>query len=186
MKEKVLDSKSNMYFNKMHILLACCLYLLTGYLPVYSQDPTIGTIQIGSGTTTITGSNALPVTNYNYTYSQQIVSASEYGAGLGVAGPITKIRYYVENLGTLSVWDDWTVYIGNTTKTEFTSNTDWIPLSELTQVFSGTITATANNWLEITLDQPFNYTGGNLVVAVDENKAGWSSAPSFRSYTSTD
>lgn len=186
MKEKVLDSKSNMYFNKMHILLACCLYLLTGYLPVYSQDPTIGTIQIGSGTTTITGSNALPVTNYNYTYSQQIVSASEYGAGLGVAGPITKMRYYVENLGTLSVWDDWTVYIGNTTKTEFTSNTDWIPLSELTQVFSGTITATANNWLEITLDQPFNYTGGNLVVAVDENKAGWSSAPSFRSYTSTD
>lgn len=186
MKEKVLDSKSNMFFNKMHILLACCLYLLTGYLPVYSQDPTIGTIQIGSGTTTITGSNALPVTNYNYTYSQQIVSASEYGAGLGVAGPITKIRYYVENLGTLSVWDDWTVYIGNTTKNEFTSNTDWIPLSELTQVFSGTITATANNWLEITLNQPFNYTGGNLVVAVDENKAGWLSAPSFRSYTSTD
>src|SRR5690606_2426072 len=105
MKEKVLDFKSNSLLNKMRILLACCICYFAGYLPTYAQNPNVGTIQIGSGTSTITGSSALPVTNYNYTYSQQIVSADEYEAGLGVPGPITKIRYYVVSLGTLSVWD---------------------------------------------------------------------------------
>src|SRR5690606_7772748 len=104
------------------------------------------TITIGDGTDTGSGSTTIPVTNYNYTYSQQLVTASEYAAGGGVAGPITKIRYYVANVGTSTVWDNWTVYIGNTTKSSFDSTTDWIPVSELTEVFSGTITAVANEW----------------------------------------
>src|SRR5690606_25862458 len=64
--------------------------------------------------------------------------------------------------------------------------TDWIPVSELTEVFSGTITAVANEWFEITFSEPFEYTGDNIVVAVDENTPGWSSAPTFLMYTSTE
>ena len=146
----------------------------------------LGTIQIGSGTATINGGAAIPVTNFNYTYSQQLVTAAEYVAGGGAAtGQITKIRYYCTSVGTASVWNNWTVFIGNTTKTSFTSDTDWVPLAQLTQVFSGTITPVANNWFEITFTAPFNYTGGNIVVAIDENAPGWNSSPTFRSYTST-
>lgn len=144
------------------------------------------TVQVGSGTTTITGSAAMPVSNYVYNYNQQLISAAQYAAGGGeVGGDITKIRYYATNIGTLTVWNQWTVYIGNTAKTEFTSTTDWVPLAELTQVFSGTITAVSNDWFEVTFTAPFTYTGGNIVVAVHEYAPNWTVAPTFRSFTST-
>ncbi|NMH26345.1 T9SS type A sorting domain-containing protein [Flavobacterium solisilvae] len=152
---------------------------------VFGQD--VGTIQIGSGTSTITGTNAIPVTNYVSSYSQQIVTAAEYASGGGAAGEITKLRYYPTNVGTVTVWNNLTVYIGNTTKTAFSSTTDWVPLTELTQVFSGVITPdpVSNSWFEIVFTAPFDYTGGNIVIAVDENTPNWTTAPTFRSYTST-
>jgi len=146
-----------------------------------------GTVQIGSGSVSSAADERIPVANYVYNYSQQIVTAAEYAAGGGVSGPITKIRYQTTTLGTLSVWNNWTVYIGNTNKTSFASSSDWVPVNQLTQVFSGTITPNPvnNQWFEIVFSQPFNYTGGNIVIAVDENTSGWTSAPNFLSYTST-
>ncbi len=138
--------------------------------------------QIGDGSNTGSGGTTIPVTNFNFNYSQQIVTAQEYGSIGGGVGPITKIRYYTTSIGTMSVWNNWTVYMGHTTKETFSSTTDWVPLTALTQVFDGTITATANNWFEITLTTPFNYTGGNLVIAVHEKAPGWNSSPTFRMY----
>lgn len=147
---------------------------------------TTGTVQIGSGTETSTGSQAIPVTNYVYNYNQQIVTSSEIAVGGGAVGEITKIRYQATSVGTMTVWNQWTVYIGNTTKTEFTSNTDWVASDDLTQVFTGTITATANDWFEIEFDEPFEYTGGNLVIAVHEEAPGWTVSPTFSAYTSSE
>lgn len=116
----------------------------------------------------------IPVNNlYNYSYTQQILLASD----IGLSGPISTIRFKY-NTGSLSSNDNWTVYLGYKTGSSFTSNTDWVPLSGLTQVFSGTVTA-ADGWITLALTTPFNYNmaNGNLVVAVDEN------APSY-TYTS--
>ena len=45
---------------------------------------------------------------------------------------------------------------------------NWVDISELTQVFSGTVTVT-NQEVSITLDTPFEYNGtDNLMVAVNE------------------
>ncbi len=151
----------------------------------FNSHAQLGTIQIGSGTATTIGSSAIPVTNYDYSYSQQIVTAAEFTGAGGAVGNITKMRYRFTSIGTLANWNDWTVYIGNTTKTAFTSNTDWVPLTDLTQVFSGIITPIANNWYEITFTAPFNYTGDNLIVAVDENTMGWLGSPEILSYTSS-
>jgi len=145
-----------------------------------------GTIGIGSGT----GTNVyMPIrAYYGYTYSQQLVTAAEFSAGGGVAGQITKIRYYINNASTpLSNWNNWTVYLGQTAKTAFTSDTDWVPVANLTQVFSGTVTQVANSWMEITLTTPFTYNGtSNLVIGVDENAASYSDADvNFGSYAST-
>ncbi|MGG5507088.1 MULTISPECIES: MBG domain-containing protein [unclassified Myroides] len=140
--------------------------------------------QIGDGTRTSSGGNTIPVTSYHYNYSQQIVTSQEYSQFGGGVGPITKIRYYTTNIGTISVWNNWAVYMGHTTKEAFSSTTDWVPQSDLTEVFDGTITAVANDWFEITLTTPFNYTGGNLVIAVHEKTRGWSSQPTFRMYGS--
>src|SRR5690606_150931 len=80
-------------------------------------------VSIGAGVSTNTD---IPVYTYwGYNASQQIVTASE----LGNPGTkqITKIRWYVDgNADLMSSSDNWQVYLGNTTKTDFTSDTDWV------------------------------------------------------------
>lgn len=143
-----------------------------------------GTIGIGSGTAT---NQNVPINScMGYNYSQQIVTAAEYGAGGGVAGNITKIRYYfAAGTTTFANFNNWTIYVGHTAKTQFSSNTDWEPVTNLTQVYSGTITPVANTWMEITFTTPFNYNGtSNLIVAVDENVPSWDCTANWGSYTS--
>jgi len=101
----------------------------------------------------------------NYSYSQSIYLKSE----IGNAVTLSKIAFQY----TGSSWtQNLKVYLGNTAKSEFISaypNRDWVPLSSMTQVFNGSVTANAG-WVEITLSTPFTYDGiGNLVVAIDEN-----------------
>jgi len=151
-----------------------------------------GTIQIGSGTATQNAaSTTILVTDREYSYSQQIVKASEYTLGGGIAGDITKIRYQFTNIGTTSNYGDWEVYIGHTSKTNFASASDWEPIANLTQVFNGNIhtlaTPPANGvWFEIPFSVPFNYDGtSNLIIAVLEKTAGWTGGPTMLVYTST-
>jgi len=142
------------------------------------------TVQVGSGTST---NSYYPLyTCYGYNYSQQIYLASEISAGGGSAGSISKIRFYYGSGGTTYAnWRSWTVYLGNTSQSSFSGTTNWIPVGSLTQVFSGNIaTPVAGTWLEITLDAPFAYSGGNLVVAIDENSSSYSCTASWRSFVS--
>lgn len=150
----------------------------------FSIAQTTITIETGSAGT----DDAVLDPYYNYNYSQQIYLSSEITADGGVSGQqITKIRFfYYADAGTETQFDNWTVYAGNTTKSSFSSTSDWVPLASMTQVFSGTVTfPSAGNWVEITLSSPFTWTGNNLVIAVDENKAGYASDVNCWRYTST-
>ncbi|MDZ4181259.1 MAG: hypothetical protein U1B83_00170, partial [Candidatus Cloacimonadaceae bacterium] len=119
------------------------------------------------------GSFAPVYNGFAYTYSQQIY----YQSQLNFIGMINKIRFYYFT-GTTVNSNSWTIYMGETSKTAFSSNTDWIPVASMTQVFSGNVTFPgAGGWMEITLDSDFPYTNtGNLVIAVDENTAGSATA----------
>ncbi len=167
----------------MRYVFYCLLFLIS---PIVFGQAT-GTIQIGSGTNTSSGGLGLPVTNYDYSYSQQIISASEYASSGGIAGNITKLRYKPSAVGDELVWNDLKIYIANTTKTQFSSNTDWVPFADLTLVFNGVVTPSPvdGQWFEITFTTPFAYIGGNIVVAVHENAMGWEGGHSFSSYIST-
>jgi 5-hydroxyisourate hydrolase-like protein (transthyretin family) len=103
---------------------------------------------------------------FGYSYSQVIYLASEIGA----SGDINAISWSF-NGTSLTNSNDWTIYLGHTTKTEFDSNSDWIPIGELTQVYSGEFTSpTGPGWITIPIsDFPYDGTS-NLVIAVDENK----------------
>ncbi|MCC7501401.1 MAG: hypothetical protein IT229_02660, partial [Flavobacteriales bacterium] len=139
--------------------------------------------QIGNGTAT---TPLLPIyTCYGYNYSQQIYLASEYNTPANTY--ITKIRFFYDNGGTVTAnWQDWVVYMGNTTKTSFTSTTDWEPIGSLTQVYSGVVTPVAGQWMEITLNTPFTWNGiDNILVAVDENTPNYSCTAAWRSYTAS-
>ena len=119
-----------------------------------------------------------------YSYGQSIYTPAELNIPVGTV--ITKIAYLPTSttvatgtaLATTTTWNsakDWVVYMGNTTASNVAGTTasDWLPVSGMAQVFSGVAPIPlSNTWLELTLSTPFTYTGGNLVIAVDENSAG--------------
>ena len=138
------------------------------------------TVQIGTGTAT---TSYLPIYGlYGYNYTQQIYTQAQ----INKAGNITKLRFFYVS-GTITNSKDWVIYMGHTTKTTFSSTTDWEPLANLTQVFAGDVSSyvpLANNWMEIPLTTPFNYNNtDNLVIAVDENTSGYASM-SWGAFTS--
>ncbi|WP_413997981.1 fibronectin type III domain-containing protein [Flavobacterium sp. W1B] len=142
-------------------------------------------IHIGSGSTSTT--DIFPVYDkwYGNSYTQQIVLASEYQNEEGIAGPITQIKWKITSgAEDASGFNDLVVYLGHTTKTSFSSASDFIAPAALTSVFSGVVSITANNqWFTIDLVVPFNYNGtDNLVVAVFQKSDGVS-YPYFASYT---
>jgi len=118
--------------------------------------------QIGTGTTT---QRIYPIDHfYNYSYVQEIFLASEIGIP---AGAITSLSFQHGNFAGITKVNQ-TVYLANITKSAFGttgSASEWIPGAQLTKVWGGTITMAQNSWVTITFDEPFEYNGGNLVVA---------------------
>jgi hypothetical protein len=160
------------------------LFTLMILLLIWAGSSWATTVQVGSGTAT---SAYLPIrAYYGYTYSQQIYTQAQ----IATAGNITKLRFYLSS-GTPTNSSAWVVYMGHTTKTTFTSTTDWVPVGSMTQVFSGTVTfPAAGNWMEITLNTSFSYNNtNNLVIAVDENTPSYAASDcywySFTSGTNT-
>ncbi|WP_053991358.1 T9SS type A sorting domain-containing protein [Mangrovimonas sp. TPBH4] len=139
-------------------------------------------ISIGDGVGT---TSQLPVSScYNYSYSQQIIYQTEINS----IGEITSLSFYFNSsAGENSNSSDWTIYLGHTAKSAFSSATDWEIIDNLTQVFSGTVSYPGNgNWIEIVLDTPFNYNNAdNLLIAVDENELDYDCANSCRMTSAT-
>ena len=102
------------------------------------------------------------------------------------AGEISKIRFYYVS-GSIANNKDWAILMGHTTKTAFSSNSDWVPSASLTSVFSGDVTSmvpSSAGWMEITLTTPFIYNNSdNLVIAVWQPTAG-SSNMNWGAFTS--
>ena len=69
---------------------------------------------------------------------------------------------------------DLSVYMVNTRKEVFDSDTDWIVVTEADKVFSGTVTFYVNSWNDIFLDVPFDYDGhSNLAIIVVDHTGTW-------------
>ncbi len=146
----------------------------------FSQDFLAALLQIGQGTVTEAHLPMEPY--YGYSYSQSIYTASELNLG---ASQINKIAYQYN--GNSSWTDAIVIYMGNTTKSSFTSSSDWVSSTNLTQVYSGSFIAPATaGWIEIELTTPFNYDGtSNLVIGFDENTSGYhASSDEFYCYAS--
>jgi len=189
MKKQFNNEKLYLRFSKaIPIFLTLATFLFAfSQRTLYGQT---GTIQIGSGNdATINSSNYyIPVSSAPYTYSQQIITVAEYKNGGGDAGNITKIRYKFTYLGDRSKYENWVMYIGHTSKAEFSSVDDFEPISSLQQVFSGVLPVlVADEWFEIEFTTPFLYNGiDNIVVAVNEiTPSTWGGHPTVLSYETT-
>ena len=126
-------------------------------------------------TITIPTSTTLPTyVRDNYSLTQQIYTSSEVAqfSGMGASGNITSIQFYS---GTNTTSRNLVIYMQNTTKSSFSSTTDWVT-SGHTQVFSGTVDFSENTWSTITLDTPFPYDASkNLLLVVDDNTGSYAS-----------
>lgn len=142
--------------------------LLTMFLAAFSFT-FADTIQIGTGTRT---TDRFPIqAGSNYSYTQQIYPRAQ----INRAGSIERIRFYYTG-GAVNNSRDWVIYMGHTNRSTFDGAVSWVAVSGMTMVYSGDVSSqlpAVDNWMEITLDTPFNYNNiDNLVIAVDENTAG--------------
>ena len=124
-------------------------------------------IAIGTGTDR---TFELPLNNYwEYSYTQQIFLASEMGG----AATITNVSFEYAYSSSSSVKNSVIVYLGHTTKSTFTSDTDYVPISGLTQVYSGNMNC-HQGWNTFTFNTPFQYNGAdNLVLVIDDNSGDY-------------
>ncbi|MCJ7935322.1 MAG: T9SS type A sorting domain-containing protein [Chryseobacterium sp.] len=135
-------------------------------------------INLGEGSTE-TG-NAPIDTYYGYSYIQQIFTKQEINAN--AAGTITGLKFYLDASASLTNSSDWVVYVGHTAKSNFTSGSDWIPSTQLTQVYAGAVTNN-NGVIEITFTTPFPYNNTqNLVIAAEENSPDYDDSNIFTVY----
>lgn len=127
-------------------------------------------IQIGSGTNEDQNMPFEPF--YDYSYAQSIYLASEIGA----TGSITTVSFFFSGTTALPNSQNLVLYMGHTAKTSFANAADFIPVANLTQVYTQTAypLPVVPGWITLTLTTPFAYNGtSNLVVAVDENAPGY-------------
>ena len=106
-------------------------------------------------------------TNYDYSYTQQIYTATEMGGFDCILQSIA----FKGNKAPVCTLD---IYLANTEKSSFSGTSDYIAISEAELVFSGEVTFTANDWTTIVFDNEFEYEGGNLAVIVDDNSGNYS------------
>ena len=118
------------------------------------------TVQTTNGTVT---QGRIPMyTLYDHSYTQHIVLKSELenGGWDNTFDSITKLRWHWTGSGSFANAVHWVIYLGNTSKTAFSSTTDWVALADLTEVFNGNITVPSGaGWIEIELYQAFQYDG---------------------------
>ncbi len=142
------------------------------------------TIQVGTGGTT---SPNVPINaNYSYNYSQQLYTAADITTAGGTPGKIRKIRFYLIERIRVTYSSDLIVYMGNVDKESFDSDTDWVPLAGMTEVFKSTVDypASGPGWIEISLQADFIWDGSsNIVVAIDENTPGFGSMARWQTTT---
>ena len=96
---------------------------------------------------------------YGNNYTQIIYDADEIGDFTGNAS-IKSLS--LESLRAITR-NNVSVFLGNTSKSEFASTSDWVDYTTLQEVYSGPLNLIVGS-LEIEFETPFTYTGGNLVV----------------------
>ncbi len=119
-----------------------------------------------------------PIYDYysSYAVTQQIYTAEEIGIA---SGEITSIAFKSSKGGGYN--RNISVYLSNTDKEYYSGNMDWVILTESdSAVFEGTVTTPTNGeWLTIELTTPFEYTGGNLAVTVNDKTGSYGSTSQF-------
>jgi len=115
---------------------------------------------------------------FNYSRYAHLYTQAELGIPAGAV--ITELAWLKSDGGTLTGNNVVNVLLANTSTATLGTSQTWGTLSTgATQVYASTteqITGAAGTYYTVALNQPFTYTGGNLLVLVDHEKQGTASA----------
>ena len=107
---------------------------------------------------------------YNYSLTQQIFKRDEMN---GLPCRITSISFEYAYTQPFSM-DGIKIWLLETDKDVFESGTDFVPLTDATLVYEGSLAASGAGWITLKLDQPFRYTGtGNLLLCCYDPTYGY-------------
>lgn len=111
---------------------------------------------------------ALPFSEYPYTYTQELILSNELPQNPMVLNSLS-LQYYYDNVSRRNV----DIYLGHTSRQEFSTIYAYVPIDSLTLVYSGYINVDSmdnNGWVTMPFSTPFAYDGvSNIVVAIDDN-----------------
>lgn len=135
------------------------------------EAPAIQEVTVGDGGS----SNVyIPIDTYwKYSITQQIYTTEILGFS---AGTITKISF--NNITTTEYTRNIDIYMINTDKNSFSSQSDWVAVTEDDKVYSGNHFF-GNGFTEIVLTKEFEYDGRNILICVDDNTGAWKTRPTF-------
>ena len=141
-----------------------------------SEKPLV--IELGTESTNTYG--FLPTyTYYNYSLTQQIYTQSEINMSNNVV--ITSIAFK-ESAG-VETTRNFSIYMQNTSET--TCNTSSFIIQDKA-CFEGNVTFKPYEWVEITLETPFEYDATkNILLCVDDNTGSYINYRSFATYNTT-
>ena len=123
---------------------------------------------VGTGTNSATTYG--PVNDYwNYGFRQIIYPASS----IQTDGTISAISFQYAYSSPMSAKNNVNIYMGHTSQSSFSTGTDWIPVSSMQLVYSGSLNC-SQGWNTFTLNNPFDYNGtDNLVVTIQDNSGDY-------------
>ena len=138
-------------------------------------------LTVADGSATPAGYNFIPVYGYYWETAQTtqtIYTAAELSQqGLKVGDQITSLSYYPTSTSLPFSGGNVTVSLGTTTTSEFTSNSA-LDVS-VTQVAQVTSYSLSNGRWTINFDQPFTYTGNNLLVQIGHTSGNYGTAQTY-------
>ena len=141
---------------------------------ICSQISTSDTIMVGSGTST---TSSLPVAaNYNYSFSEQLIMASEFGT---TSCDVVGIGFEYAYSSPTTAKNNVRIYMGHTTSSSLTG---YVSLASQTLVYSGPLNASAGWNYYLFNEAPFHYNGHNNVVVTVEDLSGNSNGSAYTFY----
>lgn len=134
--------------------------------PVSATPSNLATLTVNDGTTT---NGYVPVYGYwadNISRSQFVIPASQLTAMQW--GTISKLTFYASESSVNWGSAQFNVYMAPANSTTISTLANW---NDLELVYSGSLSIN-NNMMEITLDNPYQYIGGDLLIGVNETTSG--------------
>ena len=138
-------------------------------LGIYDEDlSNIHNITIGDPQSTSQITSLPWVGIYDYSYTQQIYTADE----IGTSGTINAVTMWLVHTGSEALPTfNIDIYMKEVDKETFSGSSDWVSVSVMDKVYSGSVkvTNTSAQAFTFTLATPFAYSGqGNLLIVFDD------------------